>query len=97
VFLRGERVGLGNSAAKSAQIVAAARAQLSPDLVDRQATAMDAWHRDGTGDRLRELSAPTLVAAGTEDVVIPPSNALALVNAISGAWLAQFNGGGTPS
>jgi pimeloyl-ACP methyl ester carboxylesterase len=46
------------------------------------------------GDRLRELSAPTLVAAGTEDIVIPPSNALALVNAISGAWLARFKGGG---
>jgi len=31
---------------------------------------------------------------GTADVVIPPSNALRLVNAIPGAWLAQFNGGG---
>ena len=35
-----------------------------------------------------------IVAAGTEDIVIRPSNALALVNAISGAWLARFNGGG---
>jgi pimeloyl-ACP methyl ester carboxylesterase len=35
-----------------------------------------------------------LVATGAEDVVIPPSNALKLVNAISGAWLAQFPGGG---
>jgi pimeloyl-ACP methyl ester carboxylesterase len=26
--------------------------------------------------------------------VVPPSNALRLVNAIPGAWLAQFNGGG---
>jgi pimeloyl-ACP methyl ester carboxylesterase len=75
-------------------IVAAARARLSFDLVDRQSAAMDAWHRDGIGDRLRELRAPTLVAAGSEDIVIPPSNALALVNSISGAWLAQFNGGG---
>ena len=75
-------------------IVAAARAQLSADLVRRQVAAMDAWHRDGTGDRLRELSAPTFVAAGIEDIVIPASNALALVNAIPGAWLAQFKGGG---
>ena len=75
-------------------IVAAPCAQLCPDLIDRQAAAMDAWHRHGVGDRLRELSAPTLVAAGTKDIVIPPSNALALVNAISGAWLARFNGGG---
>jgi pimeloyl-ACP methyl ester carboxylesterase len=55
---------------------------------------MDAWHRDGTGDRLRELRTPTLVAAGSEDIVIPASNALRLVNAIPGAWLAQFKEGG---
>ncbi len=60
-------------------IVAAARAQLSPDLVKRQGAAMDAWHRNGVGDRLREISAPVLIATGTEDVVIPPSNALKLV------------------
>jgi pimeloyl-ACP methyl ester carboxylesterase len=74
-------------------IVAAARAQLSPDLVQRQAAAMDAWHRDGAGSRLQELRTPTFVAAGTEDIVIPASNALRLVNAIPGAWLAQFRGG----
>jgi pimeloyl-ACP methyl ester carboxylesterase len=75
-------------------VVAAARAKLSRNLVDRQAAATDAWHHKGAGDRLRELSAPTLVATGTEDIVIPASNALALVNAIPGAWLAQFKGGG---
>ncbi|HWN64824.1 MAG TPA: alpha/beta hydrolase [Candidatus Binatus sp.] len=75
-------------------IVAAARAQLAPELVHRQSVAMDSWHRNGAGDRLRSLRAPTLVATGTEDIVIPPSNSLALVNAIPGAWLAQFSGGG---
>lgn len=75
-------------------IVAAARARLSPDLVNRQAAAMDAWHRNGVRNRLREISAPVLIATGTDDVVIPPSNALKLVNAIPGAWLAQFRGGG---
>ena len=75
-------------------IVAAARAQLSPDLVNRQAAAMDAWHRTGVGNRLREMNLPVLIATGTADIVIPPSNALKLVNAIPGAWLAQFNGGG---
>lgn len=75
-------------------IVAAARAQLSPNLISRQISAMDAWHRIGIGDRLREVNVPVLIAAGTADIVIPPSNALRLVNAISGAWLAQFTGGG---
>jgi pimeloyl-ACP methyl ester carboxylesterase len=74
-------------------IVAAARAQLSPELGNRQAAAMDAWHRTGVGNRLREMNLPVLIATGTADIVIPPSNALKLVNAIPGAWLAQFNGG----
>lgn len=75
-------------------IVAAARARLSTDLVKRQVEAMDAWHRAGVGSRLREMNLPVLVATGTADMVIPPSNALKLVNAIPGAWLAQFKGGG---
>jgi pimeloyl-ACP methyl ester carboxylesterase len=61
---------------------------------DRQVTAMDGWHRDGTGSRLQELRTPTFVAAGTEDIVIPSSNALTLVNATPGAWLARFKEGG---
>jgi pimeloyl-ACP methyl ester carboxylesterase len=75
-------------------IVAAARARLSVELLNRQAAAMDAWHRNGVARQLRELRAPVLIAAGMEDIVIPASNALKLVNAIRGAWLAQFPQGG---
>jgi pimeloyl-ACP methyl ester carboxylesterase len=71
-------------------IIAAARAQLSAELLKRQAAAMNAWHCDGVANRLRQIRRPVLIATGTEDVVIPPSNALKLVNAISDAWLAQF-------
>jgi pimeloyl-ACP methyl ester carboxylesterase len=71
-------------------IIAAARDQLSPELLRRQAAAMDAWHRNGLANRLRQVRAPALIATGSEDIVIPPSNALKLVNAIAGAWLAQF-------
>jgi pimeloyl-ACP methyl ester carboxylesterase len=75
-------------------IVAAARAQVSVDLLNRQAAAMDAWHRNGMTSKLRELRVPVLIATGTEDIMIPASNALKLVNAIPGAWLAQFAHGG---
>jgi pimeloyl-ACP methyl ester carboxylesterase len=75
-------------------IVAAARAQVSVELLNRQAAAMDAWHRNGMTSKLRELRVPVLIATGTEDIVIPASNALKLVNAIPGAWLAQFPHGG---
>lgn len=71
-------------------MVAAARAQLSVELLNRQAAAMDAWHQNGVANQLREIRVPVLIATGTEDIVIPASNALKLVNAIPGAWLAQF-------
>ena len=70
--------------------VAAARAQLPAELLNRQAAAMDAWHRNGVANQLREMRVPVLIATGTEDIVIPASNALKLVNAIPGAWLARF-------
>jgi len=75
-------------------LVAAARAHVSVELLNRQAAAMDAWHRNGMTSKLRELRVPVLIATGTEDIVIPASNALKLVNAIPGAWLAQFAHGG---
>jgi pimeloyl-ACP methyl ester carboxylesterase len=75
-------------------IVAAARAQLSVELLNRRAAAMDAWHSNGVASQLREIRVPVLIAAGTEDIVIPASNALKLVNAMPGAWLAQFPHGG---
>jgi pimeloyl-ACP methyl ester carboxylesterase len=75
-------------------IVAAARSQLSVELLNRQAAAMDAWHRNGVASQLREIRVPVLIATGMEDIVIPASNALKLVNAIPGAWLAQFPHGG---
>ncbi len=63
-------------------VVAAARARLSADLVNRQVTAMEGWRRTGVASRLREINRPVLVATGTADRVIPPSNAL--------SWLMQF-------
>ena len=48
-------------------IVTAARAQLSVELLNRQAAAMDAWHRDGVASQLREIRVPVLIATGTEE------------------------------
>jgi pimeloyl-ACP methyl ester carboxylesterase len=76
------------------EVVAEARAQLSIDTLDAQEAAMDAWHSDPDRDRLAELEVPLLVACGTEDVVIPPSNALAIAESCDHAWLARFRGGG---
>lgn len=79
---------------KFGDVVADARAQLSAELLKRQTAAMDAWHRHGLTSQLRQISVPVLVAAGMDDIVIPASNALKLVNTIPGARLAQFPHGG---
>jgi pimeloyl-ACP methyl ester carboxylesterase len=75
-------------------IVAAARAKLSAELLNRQAAAMETWHRNGLTSQLRHLRVPVLIVTGMQDIVIPTSNALKLVNTIPGAWLAQFPHGG---
>jgi pimeloyl-ACP methyl ester carboxylesterase len=74
--------------------VAAARAQLTTGLLNRQAAAMTTWHENGVASELRGIGVPVLVATGMEDIVIPALNAVKLVNAIPGAWLAQFPHGG---
>ena len=42
-------------------IVAAARAQASTELLNRQAAAMDAWHQNGVASQLREIRVPVLI------------------------------------
>ena len=76
--------------AEFGEVVAAARAALSPDLVDRQWEAMEAWSQREKASGVERISCPVLVATGEEDVVIPTRNASALAGAIPGAWLARF-------
>lgn len=58
------------------ELVAAARAQLSPAALRAQEAAMDAWH--SADQVLPESPPPTLVLHGERDVVIPAPNAGAL-------------------
>lgn len=58
-------------------------------LAQMQAVAVhEAW------SRLQEISAPTLVVHGTEDVIIPPANAEILAERIPGARLEILDGAG---
>jgi pimeloyl-ACP methyl ester carboxylesterase len=75
-------------------VVAAARAELPAATLEAQEAAMAAWHAEPAGERLAAIRAPVLVAAGTEDVVIPSGNAGLIARALPGAWLAHFPGGG---
>ncbi len=76
------------------EIVAAARAALPEETLFAQERAIDAWHAAPHGERTARITAPTLVAAGTEDVVIPPANAGLLAGALADAHAQTFPGGG---
>ena len=80
--------------AQAGDVIAAARAGLNQDLLDRQRAALDDWQHGGVADRLGQICVPVLVATGTADRVIPASNSLRLASGIRGAWLVQFPDGG---
>jgi len=50
------------------------------------------WH--GVCNQFQNISIPTLIITGTEDVAVPAANSLILVKKIPGAWIAQINGAG---
>jgi pimeloyl-ACP methyl ester carboxylesterase len=75
-------------------VVAEARAKLSPAVLTAQEEAMDRWHSADAEERIAALHMPALVAAGSEDVVIPPENADLLAARLPDAWLARFAAGG---
>lgn len=73
-------------------LVAEAQAKLDEDLLKLQQTAMAAWSAGSAEGRLASITAQTLVAAGTMDVVIPPANSERIAAQLPGSWLARFPG-----
>lgn len=80
--------------AEFGELVAQARAALPVATLDAQEAAMARWHADPAAARLAAIVAPTLVAAGTDDRVIPVANSRLLAAALPGARLELFAGGG---
>ena len=68
-----------------------------PDTLKQQFNIVEAWlatNWSGVCGQLTEISKPTLVIAGTEDVTVPAANSLILAQKIPGSWLVQIQGGG---
>jgi len=59
-----------------------------------QHQAQTTYNWKGACDRLSNITKPTLVIVGTDDIVRPPANSLMLAEKIPGAWLVQIKGGG---
>ena len=72
------------------EVIAEARAQLDPRVVDNQVRAIDAWEAGGCAERLGEIGCPVLVAAGAGDQVIRPEASRAMAAAVDGAWYSRF-------
>jgi pimeloyl-ACP methyl ester carboxylesterase len=48
----------------------------------------------GVCDQLKNMTKPTLIISGTEDIAVPSANSLVLVDKIPGAWLLQIRDAG---
>lgn len=80
--------------ARFGEVVAEARAQLSPAVLEAQEALIDRWHTDSPDERLAAIRCPALVAAGTEDAVIPSANCQALAEHLPDARIELFPGCG---
>jgi pimeloyl-ACP methyl ester carboxylesterase len=60
--------------------------------LDQHTEAIFNW--TGTCSKLKNITQPTLVIVGTDDVVTPSANSLLITERIPGAWLVQIKGAG---
>lgn len=65
---------------------------ITPEVRAKQNKAVASW--PGVYDELGDIQTPTMIMAGTADEVVPPANALTLVNNIPSSWLVRLRGGG---
>ena len=75
-------------------VVALTRSGLDPHALAAQEAAMIAWHVEEQPRPAADAAPPTLIAHGSEDLVIPPANAAALAARWPGARVELFGGGG---
>jgi pimeloyl-ACP methyl ester carboxylesterase len=66
--------------------------KVSKESLQLQAGAAGIWN--GSCERLSDISIPTLVITGTQDITSPAANSLMLAEKIPGAWLVQTEGVG---
>jgi pimeloyl-ACP methyl ester carboxylesterase len=63
-----------------------------PEIMGKQSEAITTW--SGTCNAISNITHPTLIIVGTDDVFTPASNSLMLVERIPGSWLVQIRDAG---
>jgi pimeloyl-ACP methyl ester carboxylesterase len=76
------------------EMLATARASLSPEALEAQQRAMSKWHAEEQPAPDADAASRVLVMSGSEDVVIPPQNQAALARMWPGAEVESYAGGG---
>ena len=66
--------------------------KVSSENLQLQSAAAGNW--SGSCERLSNLSKPTLLITGTQDITSPPANSIRLAEKIPAAWFVQIEGGG---
>jgi pimeloyl-ACP methyl ester carboxylesterase len=70
---------------------------ITPNAFMQQYNAVLSWYAStwsGVCSQLPNISKPTLIITGTDDISVPAVNSLILVQKIPGAWLVQIQGAG---
>jgi pimeloyl-ACP methyl ester carboxylesterase len=70
---------------------------ITPNAFMQQFNAVQNWYASnwsGVCSQLSNISIPTLIITGTDDISVPAANSLILAQKISGAWLVQIQGAG---
>jgi pimeloyl-ACP methyl ester carboxylesterase len=67
---------------------------VSSEIIQRQEEAIVSWFATGTCNVLPNITQPTLVIVGTEDIWTPAANSLMIAEKIPGAWLVQIRDAG---
>jgi len=66
-----------------------------PSVLLKQKTLLKNWQTaNDIPQKLRQLNVPTLILSGSEDVIIPPQNAVILADTIPGSQLVIIKNGG---
>jgi pimeloyl-ACP methyl ester carboxylesterase len=63
---------------------------VSPEIIQRQNEAIVSWITIGTCNALSNITQPTLVIVGTDDIWTPAANSLMIAERIPGSWLVQI-------
>jgi pimeloyl-ACP methyl ester carboxylesterase len=67
---------------------------VSPNIIQKQEEAIVSWFTTGTCNALSNITQPTLVIVGTDDIWTPAANSLMIVEKIPASWLVQIRDAG---